>query len=216
MWAVHKRLTAILLSLVVGLTTCNRGKSHVAPKGELSAAEYEVFSAYIAGKFTAKKQIGEDTAKIVIIFDTTESGDDDLLRDENGRPIPWEKTAESLRKNSPSLQQVTINAFRKANAQQASLRRSFRLPIDYELVGSTQLDSIFKNNGDGWLIYYRRFPGAQGILTFSRGGFRADGTQALFYWSNRCEGLCGTGMYVVLEKRNDRWVIAKEIEMWVS
>jgi len=60
------------------------------------------------------------------------------------------------------------------------------------------------------------FRGAQGILTFSRVGFRADGTQALFYWSNRCEGLCDTGMYVVLEKRNDRWLIAKEIEMWIS
>jgi hypothetical protein len=84
MWAVHKRLTAILLSLVVGLTTCNRGQNHVAPKSELNAAEYEAFSAYVAGKFTAKKQAGQDTPKILIILDTTASGDDDLMPDENG------------------------------------------------------------------------------------------------------------------------------------
>ena len=216
MWAVHKRLTAIFLSLVVGLTTCNREQNHVAPKSELNAAEYEAFSAYVAGKFTAKKQAGQDTPKVLIILDTTASGDDDLMPDENGRAIPWEKTAESLRKKSPSLQKQTIDAFRKANAQQASLRPSFRLPVDYELVDATQLDSIFKNNREGWLTYYRRFPGAQGVLTLSRAGFSGDGTQALFYWSNRCGGLCGAGMYVVLEKSNGRWVTAKEIQMWMS
>ena len=47
-------------------------------------------------------------------------------------------------------------------------------------------------------------------------GFNADGTQALFYISNRCGGLCGRGSYVVMEKRDDHWVIEKEIEMWVS
>lgn len=216
---MHKRLTIILLLLVVGLTTCNRGRSPVALGDELSAAEYGMFSAYIAGKFTGtegKRQVGKDIAKTVIIFDTTQSGDDDPLGGENGRPIPWEKTAGSLRKNAPALQQATIDAFREANVQQASLRRSFHLPIDYELVDSTQLESIVKKNGGGWPAYYRRFPGSQGILTFSRAGFGADGTQALFYLSNRCGALCGTGEYVVMEKRNGRWVIGKEIEMWIS
>ncbi len=36
-----KRLTTILLSLVVGLSACNRGQTPVAPKREISAAESE-------------------------------------------------------------------------------------------------------------------------------------------------------------------------------
>jgi len=31
-----------------------------------------------------------------------------------------------------------------------------------------------------------------------------------------CGGLCGSGMYVVMERRDGRWVITKEIEMWIS
>jgi hypothetical protein len=124
--------------------------------------------------------------------------------------------AEILHKDSPALQQTTLDAFQQANTQQASLRRSFRLPIEYELVNSAQLESIFKNHGDGWLIFYRRFPGAQGVLTFSRAGFSADGTQALFYWSNSCGGLCGGSMFVVLEKRGGRWEIAQELEKRLS
>jgi hypothetical protein len=179
--------------------------------------EYEVLSVYIDRVFTdgeGKRQVSKDIVKIVI-FDSTNSGDNDLLRDGNGQPIPWEKTAESLRMKAPTLQQTTIDAFRKANAQQASLRRSFHPVIDYELVDSTQLESIFKN-GDGWSVYARRFPGSPGITTFSRVGFSADGTQALFYLSNRCGGLCGTGRYVVMEKQNGGWVIGKEVEMWIS
>jgi hypothetical protein len=40
--------------------------------------------------------------------------------------------------------------------------------------------------------------------------------QALFYESHSCDELCGGGEYVVMERRDGRWVIEKEIEMWMS
>jgi hypothetical protein len=183
----------------------------------VSAAEYDVLSAWIAGTFKgqeSKEGVGKDIVKIVIL-NLTQSDENDTRLDENGRPIPW-KEAASLIKQSPALQRTTIDAFREVNAQQASLRRSFHYPIDYELVDSTQLDSIFNKNGGSWSAYYKRFPGSQGVLALSRVGFSADGTQALFYLSNRCGGLCGGGRYVVMEKLNDRWMIGKEVEKWVS
>jgi hypothetical protein len=218
---MQKRLMIILLSLVVGLTTCNRGKITEVPTGELKNPEYDVLSAFIASKFADRKNkepsepVGDGLVKIVI-SDTTQSGDDEGLHDENGRPIPWEKTAESLRKKTPTLQQTTIDSFREVNAKQASLRRSFHPAIDYELVDSIKIDSIFTNKGDPWGAYYKQFPGSQGILTFSRVGFSADGRQAFFYVSNRCGGLCGGGRYVVMENSNGRWIIGKEVEKWVS
>ncbi len=205
----------ILLSFVVGLTACNRGQKPATPTREMSAAEYEVLTACIDATLTGKERVGKGITKVAI-FDTTKSGDDDLPRDENGRSIPWEKTAESLRKRESALQQSALDAFRKVNAQQAFLRRSLHPSIDYELVTSAQLEPIFCHHCGFWPAYYKQFPGSQGLLTFSGVGFSADGTQAFFYFSNRCEGLCGTGDYVIMEKRAGRWVIQKEINMWVS
>lgn len=123
--SMQKRLVTILLALVVFLTACNRGQKPATLTRELSAAEYEVLTAWIDAALTSMDRVGKGIARVVI-FDTTNSGDDHLLADENGRPITWEKTAESLRKQDPALQQATLDAFRKVNAQQTFLRRSLR------------------------------------------------------------------------------------------
>lgn len=211
---MHKRLTVVLLSLIVGLTACNRQKSLEPMKSEYTANEYDVISAYVDGVLanaTGKRQIGK-----IVIFNMTSSGDADLLPDEKGRAATWEKTAESLREKAPSLQQTTIDGFRRANVRQALLGRGFHFPVEYEIVDSAQLESVFKRNGGDWPEFYNRHPGSQGVATLSQVGFNANATQALFYVSNRCGGLCGRGLYVVMEKRNGRWLTSNEIEMWVS
>jgi len=188
-----------------------------------SAPEYDAISAFIDSKFASRKgvkpisPIGNGITRIVI-FNTTESDErgQNVRLDGNGQPIPWSQTASSLQSQVPTLRRTTIDAFREVNRQQASLRRSFHPAIDYELADSAQLEPIFKRGGGDWFAFYKRFPGSPGIMTFSRVGFSEDGTQALFYLSNHCGGLCGTGMYVVMEKRNGSWAIEKEIEMWIS
>jgi hypothetical protein len=214
----HYRASVATICVVAVLLTASTAcrKTPVTPTGE--AVEYDVLSAFIDNKFASRKglePIGHGIVRIVI-FNQTESDQygHNVRLDGNGQPIPWMQTASSLQNKIPTLKQTTIDAFREVNKQQASVRRSFHPAFDYELVNSIQLDSIFKN-GD-WPAYYQRFPGSPGILTFSRVGFSADGTQALFYLNNRCGGLCGTGRYVVMEKRNRRWMVETEIEMWVS
>jgi hypothetical protein len=78
------------------------------------------------------------------------------------------------------------------------------------------LEHIFCKHCGDWPEYNKRFPGASGITTWSRVGFNSDGKQALFYESYRCGGLCGTGRYMVMEKKNGTWVIGTEIVVWVS
>jgi hypothetical protein len=180
----------------------------------MSTAEYEVLSAWLGKKITAKTR---DTGlSQIVIYDTTDSDFDRLLRDDNGQPIPWDKEAESLRKKASVLQQSALDAYRKANAQTAFLRRSLHPSIDYQLVSSAQLEPIFCYHCGFWPAYYKQFPGSQGLLTFSRVGFSADGTQAFFYYSNSCEGLCGTGEFVLMERHDGLWAIQQEIGMWVS
>ena len=203
----------VLVILLAATTACKN--SHVR------GAEYEVLSAFIDAKFASEKGVqpleptGEGIAKIVI-HNVTESDDQGLnvQQDANGQPIPWAQTASSLQKEAPTLSRSTVDSFREVNRHQATLQRSFHTSFDYELVDSTQLDSVFKNGS--WPAYYKRFPGSTGILGFSRVGFGAGGTQALFFVSRKCGELCGGGEYVVMERRDGRWVIEKEIETWIS
>jgi hypothetical protein len=211
-----RRSSAALISAVVVLLTVStlRGQTRVTATAQLSDAEYEVLSAYIAGTFTGSKgesRVGKGITRIVII-NVTQS---DPPLDANGHPMQWKQIAKLLRKEAPALDPTTLEAFRKMNTEQAALRRSFQLGIDYDLVDAGQIDAIFKNGG-WWPEYYRAFPGSQGELTLSRVGFSGDGKQALLYASNSCGGKCGSGDYVLMQKREGRWVIAKEIIMWVS
>jgi hypothetical protein len=180
----------------------------------MSAAEYEVLSAWLGNKITPNAR--DNGLSQIVIYDTTDSDDDHLLRDDKGQPIPWEKEAESLRKKASFLQQSTLDAYRRVNARPAFLRRSLHPSMDYQIVSSAQLEPIFCYHCGFWPAYYKQFPRSQGLLTFSRVGFSADGTQAFFYYSNRCEGLCGTGECVIMKRHDGRWAIQQEIGMWVS
>ena len=46
----------------------------------MSAAEYEVLTGWIDATFTGKQRVGKGVVKVVM-FDTTQSGDDDLVGD---------------------------------------------------------------------------------------------------------------------------------------
>lgn len=210
---VPKRLL-FLLPLILVIASCNRGHGPIKPKGEMSTAEYDLLSEWLGN--TLGDHAKKTALRQIVIYDTSDSDDDHLLRDDNGQPMPWEKEAESLRKRASVLQQSTLDAYRKVNGRPVFLRRSLHPPIDYQLVSASQLEPIFCRHCGFWPAYYKQFPGSNGVLTFSRVGFSGDGTQALFYYSNRCGGLCGTGSYVIMEKRNGNWTIQQEIEMWVS
>ena len=207
----------VLAMLLTASTACR--KARVAPR--VQAAEYEVLSAFIDAKLASPKgaeppkPTGGGIAKIAI-FNMTESDEQgiNLQTDGNGQPIPWTQTASSLQSQAPTLQRTTVDAFRETNGQQTTFQRSFHTAVDYELVDSTQLDSVSKNRS--WPAFYKRFPGSPGLVRLSRVGINADGTQALFYASHTCSGLCGGGEYVVMARRDGRWLIEKEIETWIS
>ncbi|MGN6183425.1 MAG: hypothetical protein ACTHQM_07205 [Thermoanaerobaculia bacterium] len=66
---------------------------------------------------------------------------------------------------------------------------------------------------DRWA--WEKFTGATSTdvsLSMSRVGFNLTGTRALLHVSVVCGGMCGSGHYIVLEKRNGTWVpIAERI-----
>lgn len=54
------------------------------------------------------------------------------------------------------------------------------------------------------------------VISYSRIVYNIDKTKAVFYFQNNCSGLCGFGMFVVVEKVKGIWSITKEYNDWVS
>jgi hypothetical protein len=178
----------------------------------ITSAEYQVFSAYIHGSFVgevATKRIDHSVSQIVIV-NTTQSDQRDIDED-----MSWKEIEKHLRREAPSLRRETIGSFRQANLRQAQLGFDFHLPLRYQLVPQETIDSIL-HDVSSWPEYYKAYSGAQGFLVFSRVGFSPDARQAMFYATNTCGSLCATDAYVVMEKRESGWIVAKEIIIRVS
>ena len=77
-----KKPKIILILFFLALASCNRGHNP-AQKQEISAAEYEVLSAWLGQKITPEARKNGLTQ--IVIYDTTDSDDDHLLRDDHGR-----------------------------------------------------------------------------------------------------------------------------------
>jgi hypothetical protein len=165
---------------------------------EVSDAEYRVLSAYVAGKFVGEERVGQ----IVILNETAET--------QQGMAI-WNNVPRLVTAHSQ-----VYRAFLDANLHPSSFHRSFTLPLPYQIVASSEMQSIFGSPGDVWGRYYEKYPNSMGLLRLSRVGFNADGNQAAFYISNSCGGLCGGGYFVIMEKVNSNWKIVQEVQVWIS
>ncbi|HEV2522536.1 MAG TPA: hypothetical protein VGT24_09155 [Candidatus Acidoferrales bacterium] len=186
--------------------------------GEIPESEYRVLSDYIVGTFTGDKgdeQVRGRASEIVIVNKTESDRNINRIEDGDGKLISWKEITTYLQKQFPMLQRATLDSFRETNVYPASFKRSFQLPVPYELVDKAEIDAVFKHGG-WWTDYYRKYPNSQGILSLSRVGFSPDGKQAVFYAGNMCGGKCGRGNYVVMERVDSGWKVAKEILFWIS
>ena len=184
-------------------------------------AEYDVLSAFVNEQLAPSSGIGTDKTRSgennqVVILSMSQSDDDarNSLYDSKGQRIPWPQYGITLQARFPALQRRTFDDFRERNRYQSRFQPSFHMTLPYELVARSEVNAIFKSGG--WPAFYKRFPGSPGLIAFSRVGFSSDGMQAVFYASNSCGGLCGGGLYVVMEKRGGQWTIEKKIDTWVS
>jgi len=212
--ATTRRYLPILSVVLTVLFACyaysQTSKNNHPP--EISQSEYEVFSAFIARSFVGKagtERVAFPVSQIIIVDKTAyEQGE---IEEE----MSWKETCKFLRKQVPSLQSATIEKFRAANLRQSVFQQRFDLPLPYQIVAGSTLDSIIHDVAD-WPQYYKQYPGAQGFLTLSRVGFSPNGEQAMFYATNHCGGKCATGSFVVAQKRHAKWIVVKEVIFWVS
>lgn len=84
------------------------------------------------------------------------------------------------------------------------------------VVSVDSLKAVMSAGGDSWHAFYAHFPGAFGIVQFSRVGFNPDRSQAVVYTEHVAASLVGVGEYWFLRREGNRWILRLRCERWVS
>jgi len=100
------------------------------------------------------------------------------------------------------------------NAKSHQLTKSLDLKLKYTLIPKEKIEQIF--DGLPSSEFYRQFPDSGGYIALSRAGLNSRGDQAFVYMRHTCGGLCGSGHYLALVKKNGEWVVQKGFRKWIS
>lgn len=102
---------------------------------------------------------------------------------------------------------TAIADYKKKNGGKWLLQREFDIDKPYEMVSSSEIDTIFQTEGvGGWKQFYERHPDSGGWIELSAVGFNPLKTIAVVYAGHFCGGLCGGGTFHVLQKVDGKWI----------
>jgi hypothetical protein len=116
-----------------------------------------------------------------------------------------------------SLRADTIQEFLEKSCTVGPLSQTFHtdLPRTFIPAESVHFEG-WPVQKDGSRSFEQLFPGASGIISFSRVGFDSTLHEAIVATSFVCGGLCGSGNRNVLRKRHGRWEVVNKWTAWVS
>lgn len=81
-------------------------------------------------------------------------------------------------------------------------------------VPAKKIDAIFRTGF--WPEFYRAFPHTAGFARISVPVLSKDGRQALVYFEQHCDGLCGYGSIHFLIKTDHGWLDMRQELLWIS
>ena len=115
------------------------------------------------------------------------------------------------------LEASVLNDYIEQNKERESLTRSIPTDLPKFWLSDVDEERLFKSKKhDGWKTFYGKYPGAGGIMAFSRVGFNEKRDRALLYSTIGCGWLCGTGHYHLLKKESGKWALVKNNMAWIS
>lgn len=136
-------------------------------------------------------------------------------------PAPlWRGNDEITRQHAPYLDPVqrltyarpeTVAAFLQAILRPGRLPPQLGTLEQFRLVEESELPGQF----DGWSAFQHRTGLGVGAFSVSHIGFDRSRTQALVYVAYRCGGLCASGRFVLLERRNAEWQVVK-VDLYIE
>ena len=126
------------------------------------------------------------------------------------------ETFQVIESSLTELSPDTLTDFKINNESFHSLKTSMVLGTRYILFSIDDMQDLFRENQNGWDIFYNRYPEAPGIITFSKVGFNEVMDQALVYLGIQSHWLAGSGTYYLLIKKNGTWIIQQSVATWIS
>ena len=182
----------------------------LSASAEAQDEEYAVYAALLSARWS-----GEDKSPFVIQAETSDAGH---FHSDN-----FDQTAEFLRKEfkerEPSIALTDeLESFRRVRNSAVRLDPGKLGLPNAKVVPSAEIDPIFESPGleNSWAKFREHFGGAWGIVRLSRVGFNADRSRAILSVSGSCGPLCGSGDYVVLEKKSGKWRVLGRVMAWIS
>jgi len=110
-----------------------------------------------------------------------------------------------------------ITDFKSKNRHSHILAGHFPNNVNVTLLSESEHDRLFRGSIEGgWDAFYRKYPGANGITRLSRAGFNRQRDTALVYVSNVRNAEVGSGAYLMLAKKDDRWKVISKTRGWIT
>ncbi|MEO8193733.1 MAG: hypothetical protein ABI681_07770 [Gemmatimonadales bacterium] len=204
--------SAAMLAMVAG--TIAAAACRAATSSSISAEpepelDYTVYSATLDGLFGQPMPSDSGRRARFVVRDSTLAGGlataglktEYIRRQFGNRAKAFEGTTESFLARNQSRVALSATLFTARGSVETASSRELPPP----------------NDPDGyWRAYYERFPRARGLIGLSRPGYDKARRHALVYYSMGCGGLCGEGGYVLLERREGKWLVLKRVVTMMS
>ncbi len=166
-------------------------------------AEQEIVEALLSQHFdtkNSKQQVIVDTTSVSrILWGTYDDFSRSLRKEAEGRDKAFREA---------------LDDFLKKNKTAVRLLLPTNAPNRVVLVSTATVEDIFAPKGGpevkGWSYFYRRFPGASGLIDISRVGIDSKGTVAIVYLGQQHQNLDGMGTIRVLRRDRKTWVLTHD------
>jgi hypothetical protein len=174
-------------------------------KCEVTPEDYAVYAALVNGLGGPEDPEESWKGKQVFVADVTAAP-----RDTKSHWGRWGFRSNS--KAAPSHD--TVADFERTARSSCVLKPQSGDATSYKLISKEELDKAF-NEGD-WQGFYKKYPDAGGVWTFSRPGYNSARNEAVLSVSHSCGSLCGTGHLYFLAKQNGQWKVQNRLMLWIS
>lgn len=197
------------------------------------AAQDEVYEAVVRDMITPARGQSKLTQLVFgdAVLTDLRVGEDMKSCEENARKnlalenskLPYDSLADKIYRifarssYDDSLRADTIQDFLKKSCTVGRLSETFRTDLTKTLIAAESVHfEGWPVQKDGAKSFEQLFPGASGIISFSRVGFGPTLDEAIVSTSFVCGGLCGSGSCYVLRKKLGRWQVVNKWIVWVS
>jgi hypothetical protein len=175
----------------------------VIAQEQIEPEEYKVYKVLLEEEFITPK-----TKQIVISKFTTIADSDEA------------NTSSFIRRKLSQVKSDTLNDYNSHDRRSYELNNNFGISLNVSLITEEDLIPIRRKEkadlGESYKATFKEKFSTENLISFSRVGFNRKMNQALIQVGYSCGTTCGESNYIILSKKNNRWIIKKKLMTWIS